>query len=78
MIERLVRISSTGFRIGSVTSKNTRHDRAPSISAASISSRGTCDSAAYDVIATNGTAPQTISAVTMLSCENVEPYQSWW
>ena len=66
MIERLVRMSRIGLRIGNVTSRNTRHGRAPSISAASTSSSGTCASAAYDVIATNGIAPHTITAVTML------------
>ena len=32
MMDRLVRISSTGVRTGSVTSLKTRHERAPSIS----------------------------------------------
>ena len=46
MIDRLVRISSTGISTGSVTSLKTRHARAPSISAASTSSCGTWESAA--------------------------------
>ena len=46
MIERLVRIRKIGFRIGTVTSRNTRQGRAPSISAASTSSCGTCESPA--------------------------------
>src|SRR3954464_4160641 len=76
MIDRLVRISSTGFRTGNVTSRNTRQELAPSISAASTSSFGTCDSAAYVEMTTNGSAPQTISDVVTPSCEKVVAYQS--
>ena len=77
-IDRLVRMSNTGRMTGIVTSRNTRHERAPSISAASTSSCGTCESAAYTVMTTKGRAPQTTSAVTIPSCENVVAYQSWW
>ena len=42
MIERLVRMRRIGFSTGKVTSLKTRSGPAPSISAASTSSRGTC------------------------------------
>ena len=48
MIERLVRMRRIGFRIGRVTSRKTRSGPAPSISAASTSSRDTCESAGVD------------------------------
>ena len=46
MIDRLVRMKMIGFRTGHVTSRKTRSGPAPSISAASTSSFGTCASAA--------------------------------
>ena len=46
MIERLVMMTRIGFTSGTVTFQNTSHACAPSTSAASTSSCGTCESAA--------------------------------
>ena len=62
MIERLVRITKIGFRIGTVMSRKIRTGPAPSSAAASTSSFGTWVSPAKTVIATNGIAPQTTIA----------------
>src|SRR5215468_9693021 len=67
-----------GFRSGKVISRNARHRLAPSIDAASSSSLETWVRPAYNVIATNGIAPQTISE--MITPQPLQGFasQSWW
>src|SRR5436853_5004769 len=76
MIERLVRITKIGFNSGTVTSRKTRQAPAPSVLAASTSSRGTCVSPAKTISATNGIAPQTTSEVMTTQPDHVLANQS--
>src|SRR5919204_6590970 len=67
-----------GFRRGSVMSRKIRQRPAPSIEAASTSSRETWVSPAYSVIATNGIAPQTIKEMITPQPLQGLANQSWW
>ena len=59
-------------------SRKRRTGPAPSIAAASMSSRETCVRPAKIVIATNGIAPQTTIAVITAKPSHGFANQSWW
>ena len=78
IVDSVARITKTGRSIGATTNQKTWSGLAPSTSAASIRSRGTCDSPALSVITTNGSAPQTTTTVITAKPSSGLANQLWW